>query len=106
MKSVQIRRFFWSVFPVFGLNTEIYGASYQIFKKERLDRISVLRSQNLRGWLLGKRGWLFQKGLLIKKMFLSVITKNLNWAILTKNLVCKFKDGGGGDLTKKRGWSF
>ena len=25
VKSVQIRSDFWSVFPVFGLNTEIYG---------------------------------------------------------------------------------
>ena len=53
-----------------------------------------------------REGGFFQKGLLIKKMFLSVITKNLNWAILTKNLVCRFKDGGRGDLTKKEGVVF
>ena len=34
-------------------------ALYQIFKRERLDRISVLRSQDLRGWLLGKIGVTF-----------------------------------------------
>ena len=48
-----------------------------------------------------REGGFFQKGLLIKNMFLSVITKNLNWAILTKNLVCKFKDGGGGPYKKE-----
>ena len=63
--------------------------SYQIFKKGRLDRISVLRSEDLRGWLLGKREVVFSAGLqflhkkVYEKMFLSVITKNLNWEILT-----------------------
>ena len=51
-----------------------------------------------------REGGFFKKGLLIKKMFLSVITKNLNWAILNKNLVCRFKEGGG--PYKKEGVAF
>ena len=55
-----------------------------------LDRISVFREG-----LLGKRGWLFQVGcsfyiknkLKNKLKLFSVITKNFNWEILTKNLV-------------------
>ena len=27
VKIVQMRIFFWSVFPVFGVNTEIYGVN-------------------------------------------------------------------------------
>ena len=30
VKRVQIRSFFWSVFPLFGLNTEIYGVNIRI----------------------------------------------------------------------------
>ena len=30
VKIVQIRRYFWSVFPVFGLNTERYSVSLRI----------------------------------------------------------------------------
>ena len=78
-------------------------ASDQIFKKAELDRISVFR-----GELLGKRGEgdFFQEGggcsfyikyelkseifndkkSLWTEMFFSVITKNLNWEILTKNM--------------------
>ena len=45
-----------------------------------LDRVSSFR------WgLLGKRGDL--KNSLKTKMFFSAITKNLNWQVLTKNLV-------------------
>ena len=59
--------------------------------------MSVLRSQDLRGWLLGKIGVTFFRGVagisiydkkgLKTKIFLPLITKNLNWEILTKNLV-------------------
>ena len=38
VKSVQIRSFFWSVFPVLGLNMEIYGVNLRIqleFRKIR-----------------------------------------------------------------------
>ena len=55
-------------------------------KGEGLGRISVFR-----GGLLGKRSEFFQEKklryLTTRKVFLSVITKNLNWKILTKNLV-------------------
>ena len=30
VKSVQIRSFFWSVFSIFGLNTEIYAVNFRI----------------------------------------------------------------------------
>ena len=41
-----------------------YWFSYhaKFFKKEGLDRISVLRSQDLRRWLLGKTGVTFLGG--------------------------------------------
>ena len=35
MKIVQILRFFWSVIPVFGLNTETYGVNLRIQSKYR-----------------------------------------------------------------------
>ena len=67
-------------------------ASYQIFKNGRLKRIPIFR-----GGLLGKTGWRFSGSRLqfyIKnkpksQIFNdnSVITKNLNWEISTKNLV-------------------
>ena len=44
MKSVQIRSFFWSVFPVFGLNAEIYGVNLRIqceYRKIRTRKNSV-----------------------------------------------------------------
>ena len=75
--------------------------SYQIFKKGGLDRTSTLR-----GRLLEKRDNFFQGGVAIlqkknklkseifndkkslwTKIFFSVITKNSDWEILTKNLV-------------------
>ena len=76
-------------------------ASYQIFKNGRLGRISISK-----GLLLGKRGWFFsgvggcsfyiknklkseifnKKKFISKNVFLCQ-TKNLNWGILTKNLV-------------------
>ena len=68
------------------------------FQKGVLDRTSVLKSQDLRGWLLGKRGVVFFNGTcsfyikrVYKKLFLSVISENLNWENLTKNLAT-FKD--------------
>ena len=62
------------------------------FQKEGgLDRISIFRSHDLRGWLLGIRVVaFFQRGLQFlhnKKFFLLVITENLNCEILTKNSV-------------------
>ena len=78
-------------------------ASNQIFKKGRLDRISIFEEG-----LLGKRGVIFSGGgggcsfyirnklkyeifkykkSLQRKTFFFVITKNLNWEVLTKNLV-------------------
>ena len=44
MKSVQIRSFFWSVFPVFGLNAVIYSVNLRIkseYMKLRTRRNSV-----------------------------------------------------------------
>ena len=57
------------------------------FQKGGLDRISIFR-----GELLGKREVLFSKAVqwrkkFINNFFFSIITKNLNWEILTKNLV-------------------
>ena len=45
MKSVQIRSFFWSIFPVFGLNAEIYSLNIRIqskYVKIRTRKNSVL----------------------------------------------------------------
>ena len=78
----------------------LLGNIDQIFKKGEFDRISIFREG-----LLGKRECFFQGGWssyiknnlkyqiltnkksLETKMFLYVITKNLNWEVLTKNLV-------------------
>ena len=93
-----------SVHPHFCFGGGGWGGRWtfnQIFKKGGLDKTSTFR-----GGLLGKRVVVFFRGgcnfyiknklkseifndkkKFIKKIFLSVITKNSNWEILTTNLV-------------------
>ena len=53
MKSVQMQSYLWSVFPVFGLNTEIYGVNLSIqseYRKIRTRNNSVFGHFSCSDW--------------------------------------------------------